>query len=213
MATSAFKSSVSPVQRAAQAPAATAAPSVALAPVEILGVLAYPSIVEPDPQSGNKFNTLVLITDPEDQQKLEELVAAACEQTFRSSKLPPGAHNPLRDANEKNHAGEFAFKHPSFRVKDGMVVRAKTAYQPQCVWGPNETEIDPSEIHGGDTVVVQISAYGYSNQSQGVGLSLGRIWLVEKGETRIERGSGAGANVKRIDRSRLRFNDGTGEAA
>jgi hypothetical protein len=46
-----------------------------------------------------------------------------------------------------------------------------------------------------------------------VGLSLGRIWLIKKGETKIERGSGAGANVQRIDRSRLRFNDGTGEAA
>ena len=62
-------------------------------------------------------------------------------------------------------------------------------------------------------MVVQISAYGYSNQSQGVGLSLGRIWLVKKGETKIERGSGATANVRRIDRSRLRFNDGAAEAA
>ncbi len=210
MATSAFKSSVSPAQRTAQSPAI---PAVALASVEVLGVLAYPSIVEPDSQSGNKFNTLVLITDPDDQQKLQELVASACEQTFRSSTLPPGAHNPLRDANEKNRTGEYAFKHPSFRVDGGMVVRVKTAYQPQCVWGPNETVIEPSEIHGGDKVAVQISAYGYSNQSQGVGLSLGRIWLIEKGETKIERGSGAGANVKRIDRSRLRFNDGAGQAA
>lgn len=87
MATSAFKSSVSPAQRAAQAPAASAA---VLAPVEVLGVLAYPSIVQPDPKSGDKYNTLVLITDPEDQQKLQELVAAACEQTFRSPQLPPG---------------------------------------------------------------------------------------------------------------------------
>ncbi len=210
MATSAFKSSVTPAQRTAPA---AAAPAAALAPVEVLGVLAYPSIVTPDDKSGGKYNTLVLITDPEDQKKLEELVGAACVETFRSPQLPPGAHNPLRDANEKNHAGEFSFKHPSFRVPGGMVIRAKTAYQPTCVWGPNETEIDPSEINGGDQVVVQISAYGYSNQSQGVGLSLGRIWLVKKGETKIERGSGAGANVQRIDRSRLRFNDGTGEAA
>lgn len=210
MATSAFKSSVSPAQRTAQAPAAQAP---VLAPVEVLGVLAYPSIAQPDPKSGDKYNTLVLITDPEDQQKLEDLVASACEQTFRSPQLPPGAHNPLRDANEKNHAGEFAFKHPSFRVPGGMVIRAKTAYQPQCVWGPDEVEIDASEVHGGDKVVVQISAYGYSNQSQGVGLSLGRIWLVKKGDTKIERGSGATANVRRIDRSRLRFNDGAAEAA
>ena len=210
MATSAFKSSISSTQRIASV---AAAPAAALAPVEVLGVLAYPSIATPDDKSGGKYNTLVLITDPDDQKKLEELVSAACMETFRSPQLPPGAHNPLRDSNEKNHAGEFAFKHPSFRVPGGMVIRAKTAYQPQCVWGPNETDIDASEINGGDTVVVQISAYGYSNQSQGVGLSLGRIWLIEKGETKIERGSGAGANVKRIDRSRLRFSVGTGEAA
>lgn len=212
MASSAFKSSVSSsTQRAATtaAPAASANP----APIEIMGVLAYPSIVTPDPQSGGKYNTLVLITDPEDQKKLQELVAAACEQTFRSAQLPPAAHNPLRNADEKNHAGEFAFKHPAFRVPGAMVVRAKTSYQPQCVWGPNETDIDAAEISGGDTVVVQISAYGYSNQSQGVGLSLGRIWLVEKGATKIERGSVGGANVRRIDRSRLRFSDGTGEVA
>jgi hypothetical protein len=210
MATSAFKSSVSAAQRTTPA---VAAPAVAPAPIEVLGVLAYPSIVTPDERSGGKFNALILITDPNDQKKLEELVAAACAETFRSPNLPPGAHNPIRKADEKNHAGEFAFKHPSFRVPGGIVIRAKTAYQPQCVWGPNEVDIDPSEINGGDQVVVQISAYGYSNQSQGVGLSLGRIWLIKKGEVKIERGSGAGANVQRIDRSRLRFNDGTGEAA
>ncbi len=209
MATSAFKSSVSPAQRTAPA----AAPAAAHPPVEVLGVLGYPSLVTPDERSGGKYNTLVLITDPDDQKKLEELVSAACMETFRSPQLPPGAHNPLRDSNEKNHAGEFAFKHPAFRVPGGMVVRAKTAYQPKCVAGEQEEEIDPSEINGGDQVVVQLSAYGYSNQSQGVGLSLGRIWLVKKGETKIERGSGAGANVQRIDRSRLRFNDGTGVAA
>ena len=210
MATSAFKSSVSAAQRVAPA---AAAPATAPAPIEVLGVLAYPSIANPDEKSGGKYNCLLLITDPDDQKKLEDLVAAACMVTFRTPNLPPGAHDPLRDSNEKNHAGEYAFKHPAFRVPGGMVIRAKTAYQPQCVWGPNEVDIEPSEINGGDQVVVQISAYGYSNQSQGVGLSLGRIWLIKKGDVRIERGSGAGANVQRIDRSRLRFNDGTGEAA
>jgi len=52
--------------------------------------------------------------------------------------------------------------------------------------------------------VVEVSAYGYDNQSSGVALSLGKIWLVKKGETKIDRGSGGG-NVKRLDRSRLQF--------
>ena len=174
------------------------------APIEVLGTLAYPSIVTPDPQS-NKYSVLLLITEQEDQDRLRELLQTVTEQTFRSNKLPPGAHNPLRSADERSPSGEFAFKHPAFRVPGAMVIRAKSGYQPQCVWGPNETSIDASEIHGGDRVVLQLSGYGYSNQSTGIGLSLGRIWLLEKGETKIERGSGATANVQRIDRSRLRF--------
>lgn len=203
MTKSSFKPALTAVPtRLAPSPVAS---TKGLAPVEIIGTLAYPSIQQPDPQSGDKYNTLVLIDEPEYQQALRDLVSAASEQTFRSPNLPPGAHNPLRDSNEKNHAGEYAFKHPAFRVPGGMVIRAKTSFQPKCVWGPSEEEIDPSQINGGDRVVVEISAYGYSNQSQGVGLSLGRIWLIGKGDTKIERGSGAGANVRRIDRSRLQF--------
>lgn len=179
--------------------------STAATQAEIIAVIAYPSIVNPDPQSGDKYVALLLVVDPESQQVLRDLMRDACQQTFRSEELPPGAHDPLRDSNEKNHAGEFAFKHPAFRVPGGLVVRAKTSYQPKCVWGPSEEEIDPSQINGGDTVVVQVAAYGYNNQSKGVGISLGRIWLTGKGETKIERGSGAGANVRRIDRSRLQF--------
>jgi len=163
--------------------------------------------------SGDKYNALLLIKDPEDQKALVDLVSFACEETFRSSELPHGAHNPLRDANERNHAGEYAFKHPAFRVPGALVVRAKTGFPPVCVWGPNETEIASDEISGGDEVVVQLSAYGFSNKSQGVALSLGRVWLIAKGTAKIERGQGSGTNLRRIDRSRLRFNDGTGEAA
>ena len=211
MATSAFKSSINATTTAKRAavsvPEVIAPASIEPTAIEIQGVIAYPSLVTPDPKSGDKFNALLLITDPEDKQALTDLVACTCEQTFRSQQLPPGAHNPLRDSNEKNHAGEYAFKHPAFRVKGGMVVRAKTGFQPECVWGPSESPVDPAEITGGDLVVVQIGAYGYSNQSQGVALSLGRVWLIEKGQTKIERGVGTGANVKRIDRSRLRFHD------
>lgn len=205
----AFKSSVvSNTVHSMGSPKQTA-PSVC----EVRAIIAYPSLSTPDPKSGDKYNALLLIKDPEDQQALIDLVSAACEQTFRSPELPPGAHNPLRDSNERNHAGEFAFKHPAFRVSGGMVLRAKTGYPPVCVWGPNETEIASTEINGGDEVVVELTAYGFANQSQGVGLSLGRVWLVKKGDTKIERGSGATANVRRIDRSRLRFNDGAAEAA
>ena len=215
MATNSFKSTVPTHKRVAVSVAAVPAP-VKLIPsaIEVQGTIAYPCLSTPDPKAGDKYTCLLLIDSPQDQEALLELVGATSEQTFRSAELPAGAHNPLRESNEKNHAGEFAIKHPAFRVPGGMVIRAKTGFVPECVWGPNETPIGAEEITGGDTVVVQISAYGYANQSQGVALSLGRVWLIEKGQTKIERGTGAGVNVKRIDRSRLRFHDGlAGEAA
>jgi hypothetical protein len=215
MPTSAFKQSVTNVQKSVAPVAASKEQSVTKNNgAEIRAIIAYPSIQAPDERSGNKFNALFLVKDPDDQAVLAEMVADACEETFRTRTLPPGAHNPLRDCEERTPSGEYAFKHAVFRTTGALVLRAKTAYQPECVWGANETEISPSEINGGDEVIVTLSTYGYSNQSAGVAFSLGRIWLVSKGDVRVERGSGAGANVRRIDRSKIRFTDPqTGEAA
>ncbi len=210
MTNSAFKTSVTPATKRAVSAAVVSPASAKSSVIEVQGTIAYPSLVTPDPKSGDKFNTLMLITDEDSKLALIDLVGETSEMTFRTRELPPGAHNPLRDSNERTPSGEYAFKHPAFRVEGGLVFRAKTGYQPECVWGPNETLIDPSEIHGGDQVVMQVSAYGYSNQSAGVALSLNRVWLISKGATRIERGTGAGANVRRIDRSRLRFGDDAG---
>jgi hypothetical protein len=216
MANSAFKQSVSTVQKSVSSAVAAKAeqPTVKNGGAEIRAFICYPSIENPDERSGNKFNSLFLIRDPDDQEVLIEMVGDASEETFRTRTLPPGAHNPLRDCNEKTLSGEYAFKHPIFRTPGGLVLRAKTAYQPQCVWGPSEEPISPSKINGGDEVIVTLSTYGYSNQSAGVAFSLGRIWLIAKGDTKVERGSGAGANVRRIDRSKIRFTGSqTSEAA
>jgi len=202
-----FKSTLSPATKKPIAQDAENSSSVRFAGAEIDCVLAYPNLVEKDPQS-DKYAVLLHITNPESQQTIIDMVGDSCFETFRTRELPAGAHNPIRDSNERNAAGEFAFKHPAFRVDGSIVIRAKTGYAPTCVWGPNETPIDASEISGGDNCVVQVSTYGYSNQSKGVAFSLGRIWLISKGTQKIERGTGANANVKRIDRSRLRFNEG-----
>lgn len=201
-----FKSSLTPATKKPVAKAVEGSTGAKLAGAEITCIIAYPNLVEKDPQS-DKFAALMLVTDPESQQTLRDLVEQSCMETFRSPELPPGAHDPLRDPNERNPAGELAFKHPAFRVDDGLVIRAKTGYQPTCVWGPSETVIDASEINGGDECVVQVSTYGYNNQSKGVAFSLGRIWLINKGDQKIERGTGASANVRKIDRSRLRFTE------
>ena len=175
--------------------------------IEVLARIAYPEIKEPSAEAGGKYVALFLVEDAASREALEELVGDLSLATFRSRDLPPGAHDPLRDANERKPSGEYAFRHPAFRVDNGLVFRAKTGYQPACVWGPNETPIDAGEIQGGDEVLVQVSGYAYSNQSRGVGLSMGRVWLLRKGDVRIERGTGSQAAVRRIDRSRLQFGD------
>lgn len=212
-----FKSGVNatPVTRKVTTPAANAARLAVggkLEPIEVLATICYPSLVEPDPKSGDKFNALLLVTDPPSLQALEDLVGDASDQTFRSRQLPAGAHNPLRDANEKTVSGELAFKHPVFRVPEGKVVRVKSGFAPTCVWGPRQESIEASQIRGGDQVVVEVVAYGYNNQSAGVGLSFNRVWLVSKGDVTVERGSSGGANVRRLDRSNLRFDERLGDA-
>ena len=200
--TSATKRSAAPVEP----PAAATDPNKAQV-IEVLARIAYPEIKEPSAEAGGKFVALFLVEDAASQEALQELVGDLSLATFRSRDLPPGAHDPLRDANERKPTGEYAFRHPAFLVNNGLVFRAKTAYQPDCVWGPNEVPIEAGEIQGGDEVLVQISGYAYANQSRGVGLSMGRLWLVRKGEMRIERGTGSQAAVRRIDRSRLQFGD------
>jgi hypothetical protein len=214
---SGFKSSIqsTPVQRSTPAANASQFALERVDPIEIRAVIAYPSLVEPDANAGGKYGALFLITEVDDQTALIELRDKVIQQTFRSHQLPAGAHDPLRRADERAPNGEYAFKHPAFRVPQAMVIRAKTGYQPKCVWGPAETPTEASEIRGGDHVVVEIGCYGYNNQSRGVGLSLGRIWLIRKGDVRIERGANASAAVRRIDRSRLQFsaNDADNQAA
>lgn len=178
--------------------------------VEVRGTIAYPSLVEPDERSG-KFNCLLLIEKGSaSEEAINDLVDAAAKDEFGDKGIPAGGFNPIRDSNEKKPDGEFAFKHPAFR-DDCIVVRLKTGFDPVCVWGPNETPCDAEEIHGGDDVIIEVSAYAYNNQSAGVGLSLGRIWRLRAGEQRIERGSGS-ANVKRLDRSGLKFDTDTAAA-
>ena len=176
--------------------------SIAATTVEILCTVAYPQIATPDEKSG-KFNLMAIVSEEQSQQALVDLVGNAAEAMFKNREFTGSMHNPLRDADEKNDAGEFTFKHPAFRSA-GMVARLKTGFAPKCVWGPNETEIDASEIKGGDECVIEVSAYGFDKKGKGVALSLGRIWLINKGKATIERGSG-GNNVQRLDRSNLRF--------
>lgn len=205
-----FKNTVTPATKKPVKQAVENSLPVKFAGAEIECVVCYPNFVEKDPQS-EKYAALLLITDPDAKETLKAMVAQSCLETFRTEQLPSGAHNPLRDSNERNASGEFAFKHPAFRDDGAMVIRAKTGYAPNCVWGPNETPIDGGEITGGDNCVVQVSTYGFANQSRGVAFSLGRVWLISKGTQKIERGAGAGMNVKRLDRSKLRFSDGGGD--
>lgn len=196
----------SAVSTASKAQAQTPSSAMKPAIVEVLATIGYPELVLSPASADNKRVALFLVTDPDSQQALIDLVADTSEAEFRSRDLPPGAHNPLRDSNERKASGEYAFRHPAFRVEGGLVFRGKTGFEVPCVWGPSELPIEASEVQGGDLVAVQVSSYAFDNQSKGIGLSMSRIWLLEKGRTKIERGTSQ-ANVRRIDRSRLRFGD------
>ena len=195
-------------------PAAAASPAAAAdrvtdginpkATIAVQGVLAYPALTTPDEQSG-AYQALIIV-DPgsEDFRKIEALVRANSLEKFKSEDLPPRAFNPIRSGDEPAQRGDgYAFRNEAFRGK--AFVRGKTKFQPTVVWGPDQTPIDPSEVHGGDTVVVELSAYAYDNQSRGVALSLGKIWLIARGTNRIERGASGGAALSGYDRSKLRF--------
>lgn len=207
---SAFKATVKPGSNAATAETNAAD----FKSVEILATICYPDLVTPDPQSG-KWQALFLVTDPESVEAVTALRDRAFADKFPRKEYTSMYHDPIRDANEKGPSGDFAFKHPIFR-EDGVVIRAKTGFEPTCVWGPNQSPIEAAEIHGGDQVVVEVGAYAFDNQSKGVSFSLGRIWLIDKGKVKVERGAGGSANVQRIDRSRLQFGSlggGADEAA
>lgn len=171
--------------------------------VAVVGTLAYPSISEPD--ENGKYSTL-LIVDPKEEtlHELIELVEDHAEALTGKRQLTGRHFDPIRDGDEPSKSGEgFAFKHPAFRGK--TVVRLKSNFAPKTVHGPRREPIAATEIHGGDEVAVGVSAYSYNNQSSGVALSLGAIWLTRPGDERIERGGAVGSSFGKIDASRLRF--------
>ena len=217
----AFKPTFKPAQKPVAAAVASvgkkpaagrAAAAVESGPFEVQAKIAYAaSLIEPDDKTGMR-SCLLYITDEESIDAVNRAVAAKCLETFGEEDIPEGGIDPRRDANEADRANNYSFKHPIFR-EGGMILRAKTKFEVSAVWGPNETEIDVSEITGGDEVVATINLYGYNNQSTGVGVGLNKLWLISKGKVKVERGSGgSGANVVRIDRSKLKFGgDAAGE--
>jgi hypothetical protein len=173
--------------------------------VALVGVLAYPSVAQPD--ENGKHSTLVIIEpDEETLADLRELVADHAEATFGERTLGARHHDPIRSGDEPSRDGKgYAFKHPAFRGK--YVVRLKSSFAPNCVAGQRRDKIDPSEIRGGDHVVVEVSAFGFNNQSSGVGLSLNAIWQLRPGDVVIEKGGSSGSSFSKLDTSKLKFVD------
>jgi hypothetical protein len=181
-----------------------AAPETNLKRTVVLhATLAYPSFTEPDEQSG-KYATLAII-DPNDPTfaELEELVRDHSIDLCGEETLPARFHNPLRDGDERKDANTFTFKNDAFRGK--AVVRLKSAFQPACFAGEDRHSIEVSEIRGGDEVLVEVTAFNFSNQSSGVALSLGAVWKVADGKTRIEKGAASGGSFGGVDVSKFKF--------
>jgi hypothetical protein len=171
--------------------------------INVHGTLAFTSLTEPDQQSG-KFSTLLII-DPESKhyQELEALVQDHSIALTGEPDLPARFHNPIREGDEKKSATEYTMKDEAFR---GMkFVRLKSGYMPTLFTGENRVRTDISKAQGGDEVLIEVSAYNFSNQSSGVALSMGAIWLINKGERVIERGGASGSSFSNIDSSRFEF--------
>jgi hypothetical protein len=173
--------------------------------VAVLATIAYPSLTEPDQQSG-KFGAMFLVDNDEPTlEALRELVLDHAEAVTGERAVPRKWHDPIRDGDEAGTNGGFAFKHPAFRGGK-TVFRAKTNFAPTCLDGEARTPVEPGEIRGGDKVVVAVSAYSFNNQSAGVAFSLGGIWRVADGTEVIERGGGGGgASFQKFDASRIKF--------
>jgi hypothetical protein len=166
--------------------------------------IAYPEIVTPNSDTG-KFQA-VLILEDEAAKQVEALVGDVAEATFGARELKGRLLNPIRSGDEPNRSGDgLAFRDAAFRGK--TVVRAKSGFPPKCFQGRDREPITPDMIRGGDHCIVAVKAYGYNNQSAGVGISLGAIWFVKKGETTIERGGSGGSSFGNIDTNGIDFQD------
>ncbi len=172
--------------------------------IAVHGVVAYPTVTEPDPETG-KYSTLLII--PRNEPTLEtllELIGDHAEALTGSRTLGAKYHNPIRDADERKPNGELVFKHAGFRG-DNVVVRLKSGFAPKCFYGANKTPCDPGEIKGGDECLVGIQAFHFNNQSAGVALSLSAILLIGKTEHVIEKGQGGGTSFDSLDLSGVKF--------
>lgn len=195
--------------------AAKAATSVAdlKRTIVAVGTIAYPSLVEVDEQSGKYAGLFLIDPESESAQLLRDLVVDHSMAVFGKAELPPRAHNPIRSGDEPAASGDgLAFKNDAFRKM--IVIRAKTQFAPACFVGPDREPCDASEIRGGDQVAVEITAYGFNNQSSGVAFSMGAIWKIADGEVRIERGAGGGGGgFAKLDTSKLNFKIAAGAKA
>ena len=173
-------------------------------PIQISAIIGYPNLVDPD--ENGKYSVLFRITDPESIAAVKALALKEAERGFPelNGELPPGAHNPIRSAQERKADGTFAFKSEFINKAEGaIVIRAKSGFAPKTASGEKAIPCDPADIEGGDEVCAVITGYSYNNQSSGVAFSLGNILLVNKGDGELQRGGSGGSFA--FDVSKLNF--------
>lgn len=160
--------------------------------LNVRGILAFPSLIEPSAQPAKpedlRYRATLLIPkgDADNLAAAKRLFDDAYQRgltTKWGGKKPPAVtfKNPLRDGDEeKANLDGFAgcwFINATTRRKPAVVRRDLT---------PITREED---IWGGQEVVINLSAYPFSNQSNGVAFSLETIMILGPGEHRL--GGGA----------------------
>lgn len=181
--------------------------------VVVSATCAYPEVAELN-ERGQYSCLFIVPKDSDDLQPLRQLLRFHIQSKFQQPTLPPGAFDPLRDADEMDQAsGQYKFKPQPFRGGN-VVFRAKSRYDVPVFDGEDRQLVhDKRILRGGDPVLVELSAYAYSNQSQGVALSLASIWRIGAGDVLIEKGGSAGSAFAHYDTAKIRFPSAGGNNA
>lgn len=157
-----------------------------------------------EPAESGKYEGVFAPETPEEAAKLEAVIQEGIEEGF-SGKLPKGGFLPQKDADARREDGSF--RYPEHLRDAPFVFNAKTKYQPKCYWTSRKVECSADEIVGGDDCIIEVTAFSYSNQAKGVGISLNSIWRVRKGDKAIVKGGASGRTFDGLDVSDLVFDD------
>lgn len=175
-----------------------------------VGILSYPSVVEPDTGrefSDNKYKTDLLIpkaswkTDP-DAKKLRQAVLKVGRAHFKDDALElTDFNNPFKDTDKmKKYSADD-------KVKGHILISAKSEFPPVIINAQKKEipEKDAKQIKGGDFARLVVVVYPYSAKgNDGVTLGLNLLQYYKEGDAL---GGGRAALIEMMDEMEVEAED------